>query len=94
MSDFENYHKTSQHYDLTRVPVGLEIIAKALGRSPTQLGNQTLLDAGCGTGAYAAAFVSRVKGIVAIDLNPVDPARRSHGDDFANGDLIGATKRV
>ena len=70
MSEFENYHETSQHYDLTRVPVGLEIIAKALGRSPTPLANQTLLDAGCGTGAYAAAFVSRVKGIVAIDLNP------------------------
>ena len=70
MSNFENYHETSQHYDLTRVPVGLEIIAKALGRSPTPVANQTLLDAGCGTGAYAAAFVSRVKGIVAIDLNP------------------------
>jgi ubiquinone/menaquinone biosynthesis C-methylase UbiE len=70
MSEFENYHETSQHYDLTRVPVGLEIIAKALGRSPTSLANQTLLDAGCGTGAYAATFVSRVKGIVAIDLNP------------------------
>ena len=70
MSNFENYHETSQYYDLTRVPVGLEIIAKALDRSPTPLANQTLLDAGCGTGAYAAAFVSRVKGIVAIDLNP------------------------
>jgi len=70
MSDFENYHETFQHYDLTRVPVGLEIIAKAFGRSPTPLANQTLLDAGCGTGAYAAAFVSRVKAIVAIDLNP------------------------
>jgi len=70
MSDFENYHETFQHYDLTRVPVGLEIIAKAFGRSPTPLANQTLLDAGCGTGAYTAAFVSRVKDIVAIDLNP------------------------
>ena len=70
MSYFENYHETSQHYDLTRVPVGLEIIAKALGRSPTPLANQSLLDAGCGTGAYAAAFASRVKIIVAIDLNP------------------------
>jgi SAM-dependent methyltransferase len=70
MSNFENYHETSQHYDLTRVPVGLEIIAKALDRSPTPLANQTLLDAGCGTGAYATAFVSRVKGIIAVDLNP------------------------
>ena len=70
MSDFENYYETSHHYDLTRVPVGLEIIAKALGRSPTPLANQILLDAGCGTGAYAAAFVSSVKGIYAIDLNP------------------------
>ena len=69
MSEFENYHETSRHYDLTRVPVGLEIIAKALGRSPTPLADQTLLDAGCGTGAYDAAFMSCVKGIVAIDLN-------------------------
>ena len=69
MSEFENYHETSRHYDLTRVPVGLEIIAKALGLSPTPLADQTLLDAGCGTGAYAAAFMSCVKGIVAIDLN-------------------------
>ena len=69
MSDFENYYETSQHYDLTRVPVGLEIIAKALGRSPTPLENQILLDAGCGTGAYTAAFVSSVESIVAIDLN-------------------------
>ena len=69
MSEFENYHETSRHYDLTRVPVGLEIIAKALGLSPTPLADQTLLDAGCGTGAYAAAFMSDVKGIVAIDLN-------------------------
>ena len=70
MSDFENYHETSQHYDLTRVPVGLEIIENALSHSSTSLANQSLLDAGCGTGAYAAAFVSRVKDIVAIDLNP------------------------
>ena len=70
MSCFENYQKTSQHYDLTRVPVGLEIIAKALDRSQAPLANQTLLDAGCGTGAYTAAFVSRLKGIIAIDLNP------------------------
>ena len=69
MSEFENYHETSRHYDLTRVPVGLEIIAKALGLSPTPLADQTLLDAGCGTGAYAAAFMSCVKGIVPIDLN-------------------------
>jgi ubiquinone/menaquinone biosynthesis C-methylase UbiE len=69
MSEFENYHKISRHYDLTRVPVGLEIIAKALRLSPTPLANQTLLDAGCGTGAYAAAFMSCVKCIVAIDLN-------------------------
>ena len=69
MSEFENYHETSRHYDLTRVPVGLEIIAKALGLSPTPLADQTLLDAGCGTGAYAVAFMSSVKGIVAIDLN-------------------------
>jgi ubiquinone/menaquinone biosynthesis C-methylase UbiE len=69
MSEFENYHEISRHYDLTRVPVGLEIITKALGLSPTPLANQTLLDAGCGTGAYAATFVSSVKGIVAIDIN-------------------------
>jgi SAM-dependent methyltransferase len=70
MSYFENYHEKSQHYDLTRVPVGLKIIAKALGRSSEPLANQTVLDAGCGTGAYTAAFLSQVKSIIAIDLNP------------------------
>jgi ubiquinone/menaquinone biosynthesis C-methylase UbiE len=69
MSEFENYHETSRHYDLTRVPVGLDIIAKALDLSPTPLADQTLLDAGCGTGAYAAAFISCVKDIVAVDIN-------------------------
>jgi ubiquinone/menaquinone biosynthesis C-methylase UbiE len=70
MSQFENYHETSRHYDLTRVPVGLDIITAALTRFCAPLDQLTLLDAGCGTGAYTAALLPYVSRIEAIDLNP------------------------
>jgi ubiquinone/menaquinone biosynthesis C-methylase UbiE len=70
MSQFENYYEISRYYDLTRVPVGLDIIISALIRYCTPLENLTLLDAGCGTGAYTAALIRRVHHIEAIDLNP------------------------
>ena len=70
MSQFENYHKTSRHYDLTRVPVGLDIITAALAHFCAPLEKLTLLDAGCGTGAYTAALLPRIHLIEAIDLNP------------------------
>ena len=60
MSHYEAYDETSRHYDRTRIAVGSEIILGCLARADKPLGELTVLDAGCGTGAYSQATVGRV----------------------------------
>jgi len=69
MSRFENYSGTSANYDLTRRPVGLELILGAFASGSPPLAQQTVLDAGCGTGNYIAALASRVGQIQGVELN-------------------------
>ncbi len=69
MSAFEKYDETSRHYDQTRVPVGCEIILGCLARHHKPLHELVLLDAGCGTGAYARALIERVGRIEAVDMS-------------------------
>lgn len=70
MSSYENYSQTAGSYDLTRVPIGTEVILGCLCRSPTPLAQQHVLDAGCGTGNYSRALLGHVRHITAVDLNP------------------------
>ena len=53
MSTYENYNQTSVHYDQTRTPIGVEIILGCLVSMGKPLSEMVVLDAGCGTGAYA-----------------------------------------
>lgn len=69
MSSYENYSVTSAHYDVTRDAIGVEIILGCLVRGPRPLAEQTLLDAGCGTGNYSRALVEHVARIEAVDIN-------------------------
>ncbi len=69
MSSFEKYDETSRHYDKTRVPVGAEIILDCLGRHEKPMRDLTVLDAGCGTGAYSRAIIGHVGRIEAVDLS-------------------------
>ena len=69
MSSYENYYQTSEVYDKTRSSEGVEIILNALTKSKLPLKKQILVDAGCGTGLFAAAMVEKVRCIEAIDLN-------------------------
>ena len=69
MSKFENYTNTSQNYDMTRQPVGLELIFGALTCGSRPLGEQTVLDAGCGTGNYLAALAGKVGRGEGVELN-------------------------
>ncbi len=69
MSSYENYSETSQCYDTTRIPVGVEIISGCLAQSQTPLAQQHLLDAGCGTGNYTMALLLQVGKISAVDIN-------------------------
>ncbi|MDB4388468.1 class I SAM-dependent methyltransferase [Akkermansiaceae bacterium] len=70
MSLFENYTNTSANYDLTRQPVGLELIFGALACGSRPLGDQTVLDAGCGTGNYLPALAGKVARVEGVELNP------------------------
>ncbi len=69
MSVYENYDRTSRHYDHTRVPVGGEIIVGCLAGQRKPLHELVVLDAGCGTGAYTHAIVERVGRVAAIDMS-------------------------
>ena len=70
MSAYEDYTAASADYDRTRVPVGVEIILGCLASTGGPLASMRLLDAGCGTGSYAASLRPHVGAIDAVDLNP------------------------
>jgi ubiquinone/menaquinone biosynthesis C-methylase UbiE len=69
MSGYEDYTRVSEIYDETRQPVGVEIILGCLASCPRPLSEIVLLDAGCGTGNYSRALISRVARVEAVDLN-------------------------
>ena len=69
MSTYENYHQTSQVYDKTRSAGGVKIIRSALAESKLPLEKQILVDAGCGTGLFAAEMVNYVQRVEAVDMN-------------------------
>lgn len=70
MSGYEDYTRVSALYDETREPIGVEIIIGCLGSGPRALSELVLLDAGCGTGNYSRALISRLARIEAVDINP------------------------
>ena len=70
MSSYENYSEVSKHYDKSRVPIGAEILIGALTLLRRSCSHIRLLDAGCGTGAYAELVLSYVDRIDAMDINP------------------------
>lgn len=70
MSGYEDYTRVSAAYDETRNALGLEIILGCLANGARPLSEIVLLDAGCGTGNYARALISRVGWIEAVDINP------------------------
>ena len=69
MSSYQDYSEASQTYDETRVAVGTEIIIGALSLGRVPLADTELLDAGCGTGSYAAALAPHVRSVTLVDAN-------------------------
>lgn len=69
MSRYEDYGAVSQTYDETRIPIGVDILCAFLAAADKPLPQLCLLDAGCGSGAYAEAMLPRVGRIEAVDLN-------------------------
>ena len=69
VSTYEDYADASNHYDSTRVPVGIEIILGHLAAGPVPLDRVHLLDAGCGTGSFAAALAPHVGRLSLVDAS-------------------------
>ena len=69
MSSYENYSEIADRFDKTRAAIGVELILGCLARSPKPLREQTILDAGCGTGNYVKALVPFTKRISGVDSN-------------------------
>ena len=67
----KNYTAVSEDYDRTRVPIGIEIILGCLASGGCPLASLRLLDAGCGTGNYAA----ELRGYVGAIWNQSDGVR-------------------
>ena len=67
--EYEDYDCTSGSYDHTRVPVGLPIILDFLASTPIVLSEQTVLDAGCGTGSCLAELRRRIGKLHGRELN-------------------------
>ena len=67
--EFENYQETSQSYDNTRVPIGIEILLGCFASTPRPLAEQTILDGGCGTGNYIEALQGKVGRLEGLELN-------------------------
>ncbi len=94
MSKIERYDEAAAHYDRTRVPIGAEIIRDALKTADRPASEMTLLDAGCGTGAYSAALagvpgrligIDRSAGMLAAARAKLEGRRRV---GFLRGDLL------
>lgn len=67
--EYEDYDDTSGSYDNTRVPIGVPIILDFLASAPTALSEQTILDAGCGTGTCLAELRGRIGKLHGRELN-------------------------
>ena len=67
--EFENYQETSQSYDETRIPVGVEILLGCFASMSCPLDQQTILDGGCGTGNYLGALQSKIGQLQGLELN-------------------------
>jgi 2-aminoethylphosphonate-pyruvate transaminase len=67
--EYEDYNSTSGNYDDTRVPIGLPIILDFLASTPTPLKEQSILDAGCGTGTCLDGLQGRVGKIHGRELS-------------------------
>jgi SAM-dependent methyltransferase len=69
VSTYEDYADASTHYDATRIPVGVEIILGLLASGPIPPAEARMLDAGCGTGSFAAALASHVGHLTMLDAS-------------------------
>jgi SAM-dependent methyltransferase len=83
MSQYANYTLASEDYDATRVPFGVDTILGCLARTGVPLNEQTVLEAGCGTGNYLQALRPHLGSLAGIDFSEgmLAQARTKLGED-------------
>lgn len=83
MSQFANYSLASEEYDTTRIAVGVDSILDCLTRTGVPLSEQTVLEAGCGTGNYLQALSPHLGSLFGVDFNEgmLVQARTKLGED-------------
>jgi SAM-dependent methyltransferase len=69
MSQYANYTVASENYDKTRASVGVDTILSCLARTGVPLGDQTVLEAGCGTGNYLEALRPHLGCLAGMDFS-------------------------
>ncbi|MBC8352213.1 MAG: class I SAM-dependent methyltransferase [Planctomycetes bacterium] len=69
MSQYANYTVASEDYDKTRAAVGVESILGCLSRTGVLLDDQTVLEAGCGTGNYLEALRPHLGCLAGMDFS-------------------------
>lgn len=69
MSSYEDYTAQSAVYDDTRWAFGVELVLGCFASGARPLADLEVLDAGCGTGNYAAAVLPRVARVTAVDAS-------------------------
>ena len=70
MSTYEDYGRAAGDYDSSRVALGTEIVVDAMETQGIDPATAHVLDAGCGTGGYAAAVAPHVGSMTLVDANP------------------------
>jgi len=83
MSQYANYAATSENYDATRIPIGVNNILAELSRNDVPLNKQNVLEAGCGTGNYLEALSPHLGRLAGIDFSEgmLAQARTKLSDD-------------
>jgi len=81
--EYENYTNTSDCYDNTRIPVGVDIYRECFSSNPLPLSDQKILDFGCGTGSCLYSIKEDVAQLFGIELNEgmLAQAREKFRDD-------------
>lgn len=76
------YTKTSQNYDGTRAPLGLDIALGNMCLNSKPLKEQRLLDIGCGTGTFLAAVKDKLGAVEGVEYNDgmIGQAQKRLGD--------------
>lgn len=69
MSAYERYDEVAPAFDKARTALGADLIVGGLALAAGPLAELDLLDAGCGTGIYAAALVDLVGHVAALDVS-------------------------